>query len=673
MTRMKGDVKLRYIGSKLTLLKEIENIIKKNTNGDEESFLDLFAGSNAVGNYFKKDYQIYSNDILYFSYVIAKAKIENNSPLTFEGLKKCGIHNPIDYLQNHDISSEKPGYYELNYSPSGIAGRMYLSSQNARRIDFIRNKIDEWKNAELINDNEFYYLLSSLIEAIPFVSNITGTYGAYLKKWDKRALKAIELKPLEVLDNKKNNKVFNIDSNELVKRIEADIVYIDTPYNSRQYAPNYHVLENIARNNKPELKGVTGMMDYKNLKSDYSLKRKALDTMEDLIKHVQAKHIILSYNNEGIISEVDLIELLKKYAVNGNYEIIKIPYRKYKSKIASENYNLYELLIYIQRKEIPVNKNRIKDKYTTKKWSIGNKYLKSPLNYIGGKYRLLKQILPLFPEDIDTFVDLFSGGANVGINVPAKKHIFNDMNDRVNEMFRYFAMQDPESLISRIKKSISETGLSKTNEEAYISFRKRYNENPNPLDLYILISYSYNYQIRFNNSMQFNNPFGRNRSHFSENMEKNLYNFVLQLNKMEATFIDGFFDELDLSGLKGNDFVYLDPPYIITTGNYNDGNRGYLNWGVEQEKSMYKIMDQLTGNKVRWALSNVLENKGNSHELLKEYIEKHNVSVRYLDYNYNNSSYNSSTLGSLEVLVTNYDIVTKEILNPKSKKVLQKQ
>src|SRR5699024_5411841 len=137
---------------------------------------------------------------------------------------------------------------------------------------------------------------------------------------------------------------------------------------------------------------------------------------------------------------------------------------------------------------------------------------KSPLNYIGGKYRLLKQILPLFPDEINTFVDLFSGGANVGINVNAKKHIFNDMNYKINELFRYFAQQEPNDLVEKIKNRIEHFQLSKTNEKAYLDFRKMYNSNPNPLDLYILVSFSYNYQFRFINTYQFIIPIDHIRS-----------------------------------------------------------------------------------------------------------------------------------------------------------------
>jgi adenine-specific DNA-methyltransferase len=661
---MKGDVNLRYIGSKSNLLENIEAMIKRHVSGNEETFLDLFAGTNVVGNYFKKDYTIYSNDLLYFSYVNAKAVIENNERLTFDLLKQHGIENPFEYLGSADLldNSSISGYYEKAYTPSGES--MYLSVENGKRIDSIRQTIEEWKNNHWLTEYEYFYLVSALIEAIPFVSNTTGTYGAFLKHWDKRSLKPLELLPLEVINNHRENKAYNEDSNELVKKLAVDIAYIDTPYNSRQYASNYHLLENVARNNQPELKGKTNIFDWSALRSDYGMKRNALKAMSDLIENIDATHIVLSYNNEGIIPEEELVALMERYAVEGNIEVERIPYRKYKSKKPSDTYELYELLIYIQKKPLVIKpKLKKTKKIQPDKWeATTTKYIKSPLNYIGGKYRLLNQILPLFPIEINTFVDLFSGGANVGINVEANHHIFNDMNNRINEMFRYFAGRTPDVLVDTIKARIAEYGLSKTNEEAYLQFRRDYNANPNPLDLYVLVSYSYNYQFRFNNSMEFNNPFGRNRSQFSENMEKSLRAFVSKLETMDATFTDGLFTDLDLSNLGQNDFVYLDPPYLITTGNYNDGNRGFVNWGEEQELAMYELMTQLTRQGVRYALSNVVEHKGRTNDYLKNFIEHSDAIVHYLNFNYGNSSHNTKRTGSVEVLVTNYDPTTFEIV-----------
>lgn len=657
---------MRFIGSKIDLLTEIDNIISKNINDDSKIFLDLFAGTNSVGNYFKNQYQIISNDLLFFSYIKAKAIIENNEPLMFDKLKLLGIDSVLDFLSDEAekyIDTNQIGYYEKSYTPTGDA--MYFTVENGKRIDFIRNKIEEWHTLKLITDNEYYYLLTVLIEAIPSISNITGTYGAFLKHWDKRSLKKLELKHIDVLNNNRENIAFNKDANDLIKNLSVDIAYIDTPYNNRQYASNYHVLENIARNNQPELKGKTKLFDWKKMKSKYAMKNEAYNTMKDLIENIDTTHLIVSYNSEGIISENDLIELLKDNAIDNEVIIKRIPYRKYTSKIASKNNDLYELLFYIRKKESKSNKfisqNR-KDTQVTIWKNEKKEYIKSPLNYIGGKYKLLNQIIPLFPKNIDNFIDLFSGGANVGINVKANHYIFNDMNYKINDMFRFFASKNPNELISCIKSRISEFHLSKENKEAYLKFRKYYNNNPNPLDLYVLISYSYNYQFRFNNSMEFNNPFGKNRSSFNSNMENNLRKFVTKLNKIDAVFTDYYFSDFDITNLKENDFVYLDPPYLITTGNYNDGNRGFKNWGESQEKELYELMKKLSKQGVRYALSNVLTHKGKTNYLLLDFIHNNNVKINHLTHSYKNSSYNTTNLSSDEVLITNYNPETYALL-----------
>lgn len=663
---MKGDVEMRFIGSKANLLSEIENIISENIYDKSSTFLDLFAGTNSVGNHFKENYTIYSNDLLYFSYTNAKAIIENNEELKFNGLKFNGIESVLDYLSYEAekyIQSGTIGYYEKSYTPTGNA--MYLSVENGKRIDFIRDTIEDWYISKMITESEYYYLISVLVEAIPYVSNITGTYGAFLKHWDKRALKPLELIPLEVLNNNKVNKSFNEDANVLIKNISADIAYIDTPYNNRQYTSNYHLLENVALNLKPKLSGKTKLFDWYSSKSMFAMKNKAIIAMQDLIENIDSTHVIVSYNTDGIISEDELIDLLRRHSIDRNVIIKRIPYRKYVSKIASKNSELYELLLYIRKKNkvhSPLPADSSNDLKQSVWKSEKKKYIKSPLNYIGGKYKLLKQIIPLFPQDIEVFVDLFSGGANVGINAKAKKYIFNDMNYKINEMFRFFATGDSDELVSSIKKRIEDYNLSKENEDGYLAFRKAYNTNPNPLDLYVLVSFSYNYQFRFNNSMEFNNPFGRNRSSFSDNMEKNLRIFISRLKQIDAEFTDKYFTEFDITKLTKKDFVYLDPPYLITTGNYNDGNRGFQNWGEKQESDLYDLMKKLTQKGIRFALSNVLRHKGKTNSILLDFIKSNNVHVHYLKYSYNNSSYNTKGAGSEEVLITNYDPITFTIL-----------
>lgn len=343
---------MRYIGSKALLLEQIENLIK-NKIDNAQSFCDIFSGTSIVARHFKKDYQIISNDLLHFSYTLQKATIENESYPDFKEIKEVINHDPFDYFKNVEINREMllstPFIYE-NYSPNNKSERQYFSNENALKIDFIRQTVEDWHSKNLLNDNEYYYLLGGLIEAIPYVSNIAGTYGAYLKHWDKRAYKNLELVKLDTLRNYKDNKSYNKDSNELIKNISGDILYIDPPYNSRQYAPNYHVLETISRYDNPEITGKTGMRPYKDLKSKYCLKKEALDSFSHLIKNAQFKHIITSYSTEGIMCIEDIEKALKLYGIEQTYNLTKIPYRRYKHQAKYVEHDLHELLFYIEKK-----------------------------------------------------------------------------------------------------------------------------------------------------------------------------------------------------------------------------------------------------------------------------------------------------------------------------------
>ena len=194
------------------------------------------------------------------------------------------------------------------------------------------------------------------------------------------------------------------------------------------------------------------------------------------------------------------------------------------------------------------------------------KQSKSPLNYIGGKYKLLPQLLPLFPGEIDKFVDLFCGGCNVGINANAKNVHFNDNLFFLIEMYKAFQEKTLEDTISHIEKRIDEFDLSLTNEAGYKKLRAEYNASKNPLDLFVLVAFSFNHQIRFNNSHEFNNPFGRERSSFNATMHQNLRSFIAKIKKNDVVFSSSDFENFDFDNLSRNDFVYADPPYLITCG-----------------------------------------------------------------------------------------------------------
>ena len=293
------------------------------------------------------------------------------------------------------------------------------------------------------------------------------------------------------------------------------------------------------------------------------------------------------------------------------------------------------------------------EKYTYANGIVSRrKFLKSPLNYIGGKYKLLPQLIEFFPEKINTFVDLFSGGFNVGINVDCNKVICNDMNTFIKDLYKELYSKPIDETLNKITGRINEYGLSKENEEAFKKFRDYYNKTKEPIDLYTLSCYSFNYQFRFNNNKEYNNPFGRNRSQFSDNMKSNLILFTEKLKSMNVEFLSEPFDKVDLSKLNSEDFVYCDPPYLITTGSYNDGNRGFKDWKEEEEIQLYKVLDELNKRKVKFALSNVIEHKGKENILLKEWSKKYKTI--YLTSDYSNSSYNTKRDKSIEVLIINY-------------------
>ena len=651
---------MRYIGSKLALLDNIESVINENTTGKEQVFCDLFSGTASVAKHFKHRYEIISNDFLYFSYVIQKATIENNMRPTFDKLKTIGIQDPFRFLEETPCNNIEDDYFiSRNYAPGKDCSRMYVSLKNAVRIDFIRQTIESWKHENLITEEEYYYLLAGLVEGVPYVSNITGTYGAYLKEWDKRAYKDFEMIRLDVENNGRKNRCYNKDANELISEIEGDILYLDPPYNSRQYVSNYHLLETISKYDSPEIKGVTGIRNYEDQKSLFCVKKEVLKAFEEIIEKANFESIVLSYSNEGLMTFDEIEKILKKYGRPQTYKRYDIPYRKYKSKITKEEKILYEYLFFIKKDIAPKHIQHVaEEKFSYKASTVkihnerNKKFVKSPLNYIGGKYKLLSQILPYFPKDIGTFIDLFSGGANIGINVDADKVICNDINTKVIEMFNTFKTLDLDEILKKIDKNIETYGLSKTNEAGFLNFRAAYNKTPDPIDLYTLACYSFNYQFRFNNRHEYNNPFGRNRSQFSDKMRASLISFVNKLKSKDIVFCNQAFGDIDLSGLGTQDFVYCDPPYLITTGSYNDGNRGFKDWGEEEERQLYKLLDGLNERNIKFALSNVLSHKGQMNEILSEWSRAYNVI--HLNNSYANSSYNTKRGGSDEVLILNY-------------------
>jgi len=327
---------MRYYGGKEKLLDLIEKGVKYTELNHGAKFVDLFSGTSVVSQHFKKlGYTVVSNDFLEFSHSLAKTYIELNEEPKFSILKRLlgprflGSSTVIHFLNHLDPVK---GFISQNYSPDGSEGRKYFSSENAQKIDAIREKIQEWKESEQVTSLEYYYLLTSLLEAVNRVSNVAGTYGAYLKTWDSRALNPLTLLPPAIIPSKRKNIAQKRDANALSRELKSvDILYLDPPYNNRQYAANYFILELIAEGwfgSAPIVKGKTGITDYRHLQSDYGYKDKALKALDDLISHSKAKYILLSYNNEGLISPDQIRDVLSK---SGDLKVFTKKHRRYRS------------------------------------------------------------------------------------------------------------------------------------------------------------------------------------------------------------------------------------------------------------------------------------------------------------------------------------------------------
>ena len=284
-------------------------------------------------------------------------------------------------------------------------------------------------------------------------------------------------------------------------------------------------------------------------------------------------------------------------------------------------------------------------------------YIKSPMNYTGGKYKLLPQILPFFPTEINTFVDLFTGGGNIAVNVNANKIIANDFEPHIIGIYKTFQKYEIEELIKTIEVAIQAFGLTIENADNFNNFRAYYNKHIEdgysfimPIMLYVLICYSFNHQFRFNSKGEFNMPFGKNRSQWNNTMKKNLINFHKVITEKNIIFTNKDFNELKIDKLSSNDFVYCDPPYLITCATYNEKD----GWNENCERKLLELLDKLNSQNVKFALSNVLFSKGKTNDILIEWSKKYNV--HHLDYTYQNCNYHTKDKESKpdEVLITNY-------------------
>ena len=309
---------MNYIGSKYKLSDFISSSVKSIVGEDlsDKIFCDLFAGTGVVGRNFKKEVKkVISNDMEFYSYVLNKNYIENHEFLD----------NEI-YIKELNETNGEEGFIFNEYSENGKANRLYFSEHNGKKIDVIRTKIEFWKTEKKISSALYYFLLASLLESADKVANTASVYGAFLKKIKKTAQKELILEPAIFEINSHSHEVYNEDSNILIKKIKGDILYLDPPYNAREYGANYHLLNTIVKYDNFTPKGKTGLRDYS--KSAFCKKKEVEKSFDDLIKNANFKYIFLSYNNEGIMSSETIKKILSNY---GKYDLLTTEYQRFRA------------------------------------------------------------------------------------------------------------------------------------------------------------------------------------------------------------------------------------------------------------------------------------------------------------------------------------------------------
>lgn len=616
---------MRYLGNKARLTGFIEAVIDKyEIKGD--TFADLFSGTSSVGDYFKDRYKIISNDYMYFSKIISDAKILNNSIPDFESFIEKYDISPFDYLNKKEYEPKKSYFVYKNYTPVG--DRMYITEENALKIDGMRLDIEEFYKEEIVDYKEYAFLLASLLGSVLKVSNTTGTYQAFLKFWESRALKDLILEPLELKETEdlRDNITYCENTNELVRKIEGDIAYIDPPYTINQYTNSYHVLETIAKYDYPEIFGITGRRKSREF-SKYSNKTNAIHAFEDLFRQINFDHVLISYSTQSILTIEELTELASKFAIDGVVHVERLAYREYSTNNSSMKGNgnsLKECIIYF-RKDRSIKK--------------------SPLNYSGSKDNVVDRIFKHLPYHVPVFVDVMGGAFNIGANVFAMdKVVYNEFNPFVYSIMEMINNTEPQKLVEQVERVVSDFSLKKKDKENYLKLRTHYNEvEKTSLNLFILQIYAFQNIIRFNNSFGMNTPVGNNE--YCDSIRDRILEFKPKVENVELLNLS--YSDINIDNYPEDTVFYFDPPYFITRAEYNDGRRGFIGWNAEEESALLDYLNDLNKKGYKFMLSNVLEHNGKKHHMLNDWIKSH--------------GYNVYSIGETgikyprkEVLITNY-------------------
>ncbi|HEX6558812.1 MAG TPA: DNA adenine methylase, partial [Longimicrobiales bacterium] len=337
---------MRYIGNKTKLLDFIRRVLRQRgiTAGVA---VDPFCGTASVARELKRlGFQVRASDIMEYAHVLARAYVETVAEPDLSGAARAlGAHaaDARSVVRELNRVPAQPGFVTRHFSAPLLGAahgrRMYFTTENAARIDAIRGLLHEWHGAHTIDDAGYFTLLAALIEASDRVANTTGVYAAYVKSWQPNARRPLELKAARIVRGNGCH-ARRQDALAAVRELDPfELLYLDPPYNARQYAGYYHVPELIALgwfDALPVLRGKTGLLPDRDKRTDWSRQSRCEHALEAVLAGARCRHIVMSYNAEGIIPEPTIERLLKQYGRRETYQKYRRRYRRYRSDADGE-------------------------------------------------------------------------------------------------------------------------------------------------------------------------------------------------------------------------------------------------------------------------------------------------------------------------------------------------
>ena len=638
----------RYTGSKLKLKEWIKELILSNCPNCS-SFCDIFAGTGVITDTLISQYDRFIiNDFLFSNEIIYRAFYKNES---FDLQKLLAFKQQYTCL-DYDLLEDN--YVSINF------GGKYFEIGDSKAIGYIRQDIED--NKRFLNEREYSILIASLLYSLDKCANTVGHYEAFFKNKEIARSFVFELiTPYDTLALNKKFEIYRADANILASSINADIVYIDPPYSSRQYSRFYHILENITKWEKPLLRGTAMKPPVENMSAYCS--NTAKTAFSDLIERLSCRFIVVSYNNtynskssssENKMTLEDIESILNK---KGKTQRFEMPFKAFNAgKTDIQNHKEIIFITEVGKFEEDSENHSL--------------IIRSPFFYVGDKYKLMKQLIPLFPNNISTYYEPFCGGGSSFLNVKASKYVLGDVDNymiKLHNMLNRYA-SSPQSFFNTIHQIEEKYGLSasyrqdiipqklktefiktyfaKFNKNGYEAMRKDFNVDKSNLEiLYILLIYGFNRMLRFNRNGDFNLPVGN--VDLNQNVINALNYYFDFCTKNEVLFYKMDFRTFLRSwNYNVGDFIYLDPPYLISNSEYNKL------WPENDEKDLINLLDELNDKGVKFAISNLIEHKGLRNTIFEDWAKKYNIyeiSSNYLNYHNNARKENHR-----EVLVTNY-------------------